>query len=123
MNAKELRIGNLVADASDSSNLRIIEDKDFYSVHHPIDGVYNLNNVKGVSLTRDWLVKLGFILGNTPVGFDMLYHRDNFPFYVHPSTLQPLNDEGVAIADIRIEYVHQLQNLYFAITGKELIIT
>lgn len=126
MISSELRIGNIV-NTSDYINLEVLgissinvglklEYTKFISV--------NIDELKPIPLTKEWLLKFGFDFsidtwylngvaiweteccdakGNEEIGF----------FY-------ELRDVGMM--DMNIKYVHQLQNLYFALTGKELII-
>ena len=83
---------------------------------------WNMEYIIPIPLTKEWLVKFGFDFsidtwylkgvaiweteccdakGNEEIGF----------FY-------ELRDVGMM--DMNIKYVHQLQNLYFALTGQEL---
>ena len=62
-----------------------------------------------IELTKDWLIKFGYTKEDS-----------NFWFIGH---IVWEYDDGVFICDkngITLKYVHQLQNLYFALTGKEL---
>lgn len=83
-----------------------------------------LNNLKGcepILLTEEWLLKFGFDEGSDIVGecyfineftpSDVtIYRIDGDLYYMNGST------------PIIISYVHQLQNLYFALTGEELTV-
>jgi len=93
--------------------------------------------VRPIPLTEDWLVKLGFSDAYCPPGYigyvvkeilnTLLKKPDN------PNTLSHLSDEYYkfifeqqAISSmhivIPIYYVHQLQNLFYALTKEELTI-
>ena len=124
MKATELRIGNKVyIDYLDVDtgkwHQQIIEIsyRDIYNLinsNHMLKGAY-----EGIPLTEDWLVKLSFCKSNTQ---DKFYTKDNCV--------------GVSIADNKfifiqgnfvcqlvlreLFYVHQLQNLYYALTELEL---
>ncbi|CAB4215484.1 hypothetical protein UFOVP1483_17 [uncultured Caudovirales phage] len=124
MNAKELRDGNLVQKGNE------IFEADFITIKMA-------HNYEPIPLTEDWLLKFGFEI-LYPIGKDA-GNRESvhpvFPFKllrsIHNSwRLEPCNfsDElrdrngfGFCLHDI--SYVHQLQNLYFALTGKELTTT
>lgn len=77
-------------------------------------------HTEGIPLTEEWLVKMGF---------EKRVDGDDFNIW-HWYELQILPDiafvQGnldVFILDhdnIRVQFVHQLQNLYFALTGEEL---
>lgn len=101
MNTKELRIGNLIAGLS-------IEKVEWLGDH--VVNLYNIGSYSPVKLTEEWLIKFGFVKhsggylssdSSIELTFDFLVWKPN-------------------IKRLEILYVHQLQNLYFAITGKEL---
>jgi len=121
----ELRIGNLVRE--DYSGNMVITD--IFSSHEPKQlnlrhpnhtaiGRYDLKNIKPIPLTEEWLLKFGFEKALN----GMFCPREYLWLKQHK-----LNNEWFAgvncIGDIdctRIDYVHQLQNLYFSLTGTEL---
>lgn len=106
MKATELRIGNWVNDFAMESHQVIHLTKDKIILETPIP------------LTEEWLLKFGF----KHDGYDYWNARDEYfelaqyPTYFMHSINCHEYDDGV-----EIKYVHQLQNLYFALTGKELI--
>jgi hypothetical protein len=74
-------------------------------------------DIDPIQLTEEWLFKFGFEwkgLGGkfltifTPCGKALVYIGDNFFIFSNVTIETP------------IKYVHQLQNLYFALTGEEL---
>ncbi|MCC3214971.1 hypothetical protein LIV57_06775 [Chryseobacterium sp. X308] len=108
----ELRIGNFV----EVENYKIIQLENI----HPKgttkgDEIYLSSMLKPIELSEHWLLKFGF--KHTGGGF-----------YTHlPSLIQACNvsdkfyNVGFKDSNIgRFYYVHQLQNLYFALTGEEL---
>jgi len=124
LTVKDLRIGNLVKEyysgdiiKVDINILTLIykttqPDSDFQNVYQPIP------------LTEEWLIKFGFKMKNMNIGtFNDCWHE--YELFKYPKTknitlsLQPFNKKDVAVL-ARIFYVHQLQNLYFALTQKEL---
>jgi len=70
-----------------------------------------LINVQPIPLTEEWLLKFGFDdLGTYGYG------RGNFHICLHENEFYfSINNRKVFI-----KHVHQLQNLYFALTGEEL---
>jgi hypothetical protein len=77
---------------------------------------------KPIPLTEEWLIKLGF--GMESPGFysygeesmaDYCYNLDDKTFHEY----YPTSDMNCLA---KCEYVHQLQNLFFALTGEELTI-
>ena len=109
MKASELRIGNLVMDGKDIEqvNARMIDmlvktEADFDSI----------------PLTEEWLLKFGFQKSMSWTYVVELNGNLKLVYY--------LGEKGWSIgfksySDFsNLEYVHQLQNLYFALTGEEL---
>ena len=107
MKASELRIGNLINNG--------ISDVEISAKH--ILGINNRDyeTVRPILITNEWLVKFGFEKKNIinenhyKINSDLTYIIDyNF-----------LTFRGYILKD-HIKHVHQLQNLYFALTGEEL---
>ncbi len=101
MEAKELRIGNWVTE-----NGRLIHIHDGFGIDHAY-------NFEPIPLTEDWLLKFGFELKNW--GIKVWYLKG---FEIDQNFYLKGIDWGV-----RFKYVHQLQNLYFALTNEELEFT
>jgi hypothetical protein len=92
------------------------------------DAVYQITNgwemdegmeVFGISLTEEWLLNFGFEndLVTMRKGKVMLGERKDGSYSVFYGTLT----HG-RIDECDIKYVHQLQNLFFVLSGKELLI-
>ena len=120
--ANELRIGNILYSNLTERNF-ICNSEDIYNL--AMD--YNANNANYVELTEEWLLKFGFEKDDTGVDmFDQDYcewYQIEFPIIgvlCQSSDKSYLFDENTDT--LRIKYVHQLQNLYFALTGEELTI-
>lgn len=75
------------------------------------------NEVSPINVDVNVLKNLGFTLNEPFEDSRPIYSLGDF--YVDYDTLQPI-DSGFPISKVDIKYVHQLQNLYFDITGKEL---
>lgn len=119
MKANELRIGNLVdlgnriAKVTEINHLSCV----VVDLEETQDTIEDYERTRPILLTEEWLLKFGFEWkGNkfltifTPCGKALVYIGDNF-----------FKFSGITI-EIQIKYVHQLQNLYFALTGEELVI-
>jgi len=122
MEAKDLRIGNITSAGVVSE---ILQDR-FY-VH---DGESSLKStwfdIKPAPLTEEWLLKFGFQVRYT-IGHSAQYYINENPV-THDWMLSILWLEGdncpfYKNGHHKIKYVHQLQNLYFALTGEELTYT
>lgn len=128
---KELRIGNIVGyDDLWYVVSSIIEPIELETTHRI--GFENSSlrkaarHIQPIPLTEEWLLRFGFS-GSTPHESPYFYS-----YAVGASTLRINPDNGVVwiVASNGglfnnpklIEHVHQLQNLYFALTGQELTI-
>ncbi len=100
MEAKELRIGNNIFVNGELQEV----------VDLPLPENCTSENTFPIPLTEEWLLKFGFRK------YDMYYDVDDF-------YLIRLNDASFragSLSHLKMTHVHQLQNLYFALTGGEL---
>lgn len=109
MTANELRIGNYFYDSE--FEIFTVEEICKYQTHGSIGVRFrsggswgSIEVIEPIPLTEEWLVKLGLENKNEII-------TDSLGRYYL------LRCQGV-----QLRYVHQLQNLYFAITGEELTI-
>lgn len=110
--ATELRIGNWVDQPNKGVTkvTSILNDLQIRTETGYVD-----KYCRAIPLTEEWLLKFGFdeiVIEGYPVyqsnrGFAIEYYKDESVFLI-------LDFE------VRIKYVHQLQNLYFALYGEEL---
>lgn len=129
MNIQELRIGNWITEP-------LNEDKNPFQIW----GVYSetknnkINNLpisyfKPIPLTKDWLIKFGFekdmvlaeyIKNVKMIGLDLIIGitTNTSGALIGIYNVKSLHTNGINF--VRIKYVHQFQNLYFALTGEEL---
>ena len=107
MQATELRIGNIVAYGQSQWKVSGIIPPHPLRNHYMIElwnnGLVDVirSDLHSIPLTEEWLLRFGFESKN-PVLFT---NSDGDSFYLD---------------DTKIKHVHQLQNLYFALTGEEL---
>ena len=114
MKANELRIGNWV-DNGVGDNY-IIDTSWFMDILN-FAQVNNLStDLKPIPLTEEWLIKFG---GDCTI-------MEGYPVYfLNPFSIEFYELECVfhiGNSSTTIKYVHQLQNIYFALTGEELTI-
>lgn len=120
MKANELRIGNYVRCKSNSEILPVEEilSSGVFFANENLITIYD--HIEPVSLTPEILIKYGF---------ESTMHDDKYQRY-------ELNIKGIdfmfeiigmakpdfylCMVGVDILYLHQLQNLYFALTGTEL---
>ncbi len=106
MKANELRIGNWIYDAQCQQNIQIGT-----GLH--IDNLDPLS--KPIPLTEEWLKRFGFdenLKEFVKSGISIREENNNSVFWVWGFYL--------GFSHGGIKHVHQLQNLYFALTGEEL---
>lgn len=109
--ANELRIGNYIEFMNDSTSgqPQKFEVQD-YSV---------IGRIEPIPLTEEWLLKLGFIKDDA---YEKSYtsriiRGRNIRVFHHNNATHFLLNMHFAVD---LKYVHQLQNLYFALTSEEL---
>jgi hypothetical protein len=119
MKANEFRIGNLLRDKVSKTELKVIEltEKDFvtYVIDRSKFPLAKGWGIEPIPLTEEWLLRFGFEIKKGKFGNE--YHLLNFSLYTSKEqTICFVYDDFLK----DIYYVHQLQNLYFALTGEEL---
>lgn len=113
MDAKELRIGNFVYLSNGKENT--IDLTDFADEFEYLGEI--IPSFKPIQLTEDWLIKFGFIL-DVKNPFNWFDINDVSISFVENRMVKEYGD---SYNQFEIpKYVHQLQNLYFALTGEEL---
>ena len=126
MKANELRIGNFLQ--SDTNIIKIVGvvKKDIYYYHNKKNlYVLELNNFKPIPLTEEWLLRLGFDISsssgynikNNGIEIDIWFNDDGL---INDIQISSTNISGAYPNIKHFQYVHQLQNLYFALTNEEL---
>ena len=120
MDANELRLGNYVIGISNTPEVIELISKD--EVDTDLHDCLKITLADPIPLTEEWLLKLGFVR-NSNTGIS--YTLDSYPqidFYSDSIEIITHCEDGEnPIIIEHIKHVHQLQNLYFALTGKELI--
>ena len=114
MESNELRIGNM-------TTLGIVKNFYLYGVHTGAGNCVSFKNCEPVELTEDLLFKFGFekIGLNYQKGW-LLLHRNNKTQNIDFLINEPITNK---LKVTTLKSVHQLQNLYFAITNEELSIS
>ncbi len=122
MRVEELRIGDLVnATRCDSSEI-VDKVSKLFSIDDMeiIETSKGWNKIKPIPLTEDILLDCGFNKCLNKYKLNTKLHTrntENVPFII-------LDLDGFEYDDLRfqtkLKHVHQLQNLYFSLTGQEL---
>lgn len=114
MEANELRIGNYFdhngeVDTVNPNTIAELFDAD-------------RSWINPIPLTEEWMVKFGFEKHKGTISYD----KDKLSIYLGETILSEKLGRTYfnswAILEYSPKYVHQLQNLYFALTGEELTI-
>ena len=132
MKATEFRLGNLyeyfIQDDLDSRKewwvlcQMEVESLKWVS-EHPEDEDY-----RPIPLTEEWLLKFGFRLKDySESKRSSFVDKDQFPIYDHGFVNMYINKSGSffyvgSLLHVNLKYVHQLQNLFHALTGEELLL-
>jgi len=114
MEINELRYGNWIMSKSSSIPFEV-----YIGDFEPIFD--NPEHYFGMPITKEWLLKFGFTESNLDVDNTWLNLRYRF---LNFASDESVNFEKVYLTINKMEvvckHVHQLQNLYFALTGEEL---
>ncbi|SHF17689.1 hypothetical protein [Chryseobacterium vrystaatense] len=133
MKPEELRIGNLVQTPKTNQNIPVTIINKHVGVCVNDGFVWQgFEEIQPIELNEGWLLKFGFEredlglvsaqfnIGLNPVTQDHLFYLIWFKDYKNAYELKgfPFYRNG----HFTLKYVHQLQNLYFALTGEELTV-
>ena len=122
MKSNELRLGNLFIDEKTKTIINVIgltEQHITFSGHFK-----NHWQAKPIEITEEWLLKFGFktTISNRDSGYKQFGLREcKFDFMF---TLECNGNPDFFLENVGLDilYVHQLQNLYFSLTEKELTV-
>ena len=107
MNIQELRIGNYVNHVH-KGNFKILKSH-FASIL--------INFIHPIPLTEDILLKCGFVVVANYHPEGKTYQFDDFTIMEH---YKYLSYRGEGLGNKYVQYLHQLQNIYYSIIGEEL---
>lgn len=111
MNVIELRLGNLILDRG------IVTDLKPSQLNNILLGYVDY---EPVIISEEYLIKLGFFKGKDDyLGSGFVFRKNNVSIYQNDDNLFSLYNYNER--RVYLKYVHQLQNLYFALTGENLI--
>lgn len=132
MKASEFRINNLLQDSNTGSLLIVSELSNNTIIYSVLDrDKYPLPNgwkAEPIPITEEWLERFGFERKEGRWTWIKIIYNEETTL---PTTLQLWSGNdyvsvcraGIGAMDCPCEHVHQLQNLYFALTGQELSVT
>lgn len=121
MKATELRIGNYYQYAGNGgiiyTQVQAIKYNQF-GLLSDFNGT-NFEICKPIELTEEWLSNFGFEFSRDP---ESNYYEKTFDFTAFYKVVieRKIGSDVFCFSTTQLIYVHQLQNLYFALTGEEL---
>jgi len=130
LKANELRIGNLVSqngfygyvysiESAEPRNDIRFSDKDIITLFDNGITYVPIDEIEPIPLTEEWLIKFGFELDIEDDG----YFKGKYKVSVSDEgCIFFIYDNYYPIEICEFKYIHQLQNLYFALTNTELTI-
>ena len=138
MKANELRTRNWITWQSTPNDIEKVLDIKTAGIKNPTINNVNIKDVKPIPLTEEWLLKFGFERGNLDFQFakdplKVCLDGDGYRVYivtkgwnidlagnVYKKSYEIWDEiDNVSLLHNQ-KHVHQLQNLYFALTGEEL---
>lgn len=130
MKANELRIGNIIHYNGNKKEIGVISkiaksvvpNIDYVGIDGRQDINYQCKHIKPIPLTEEWLKKFGFFIVETNKCVDAF--KENFRYSIQQvdNSNQWFWCDGETVIT-NLEFIHQLQNLYFTLTNKELKLT
>lgn len=130
MKANELRLGNYVCVKNGIiSIVRNIHRSKVY-IEYNLDCQFTrrhsflTKNVEPIPITEDWLIKFGFeLLEKYIYCLELIKNSSLLINMKHKSCFIGIRDSDDYDREIIFpDYVHQLQNIFWCLTGKELIL-
>jgi hypothetical protein len=126
MKATDLRIGNLIYYRVVD---RLDERKEWFEVSKI--AAYDLTilqesldyDYQPIPITEEWLLRFGFVKGkfdNYVIVLDNEFSK--ISYWSNAKKIELSNTSGTTWGAVNCMYLHQLQNLYFALRGEELTI-
>ena len=116
MEVRELRVGNYINLTKDNFKTTKVYQLDAFDIYKLQEN--ECADIKPIPITEEWLIRLGL----------SEYYGSSYYLKINRDKLKwcrrtPKGGKGIRFKCPKyphIAYVHQLQNLYFALTGKEL---
>jgi len=116
--AKDLRIGNTIDKGfilSVTPAYVMVQDTDY--IDTPVK--YKLYEIEPIAITEDKLIAYGFEKNDYKMDADDYYSLNEFRLYDNTNAGDNYSIELTAF-HVKLKWIHQLENLYCDLTGKEL---
>lgn len=123
METSELRRGNYVSRkdiGNGSERIEIVLEiyKTKLLTSGAVSVIVNKNEIKPIPLTEEWLLKFGF----ENLNYGWYLNKIKLFDYSYKKGSINLKINSFDVPSTQIKYVHQLQNLFFALAEQELTI-
>lgn len=113
--SNQIRVGNLVLNRH--KEVDMIRRNSFFNFSQPNMG--NDYGFYGIELTEEWIMKLGFV--PTPSNYEEQTNDYTHELAYIDMANQTIEFRGKGSLDFsKIDYVHEFQNLFYAVTKIEL---
>ncbi len=112
----ELRIGNLLKLNASFTHYLIVNEIADTVIHFNKGQICKFDEVEPVVLTQEILFKANFIFGRKFCGADFYDLKLKKDFFGNEVWDFKRNNESLR----NVQYIHQVQNLYYALSGEEL---
>jgi len=133
MDAREIRIGNLVMASvfgGKGESVWVHLEGEVHTAGKDViklgDGVtFPIESLSAIPLTEEWLLKLGFTCSSSGKFKEIKLNTNSSLFKMKEDdyiTMEIGGDMPDETELKHIKHVHQLQNLYFALCGEELTV-
>lgn len=125
MKANELREGNWV-----TQSVQMFSGPKHQVIQVRLKDLFNTGSLEGIPLSADWLERAGF----TNIGLKIPQMAGFYSLMITPEMMflqkkgvwefgVNIKGGGAQMPCPQLKYVHELQNLFFALTGTELSFT
>ena len=125
LKGQNLRVGNLVYFNGNHKEVGVVSEilkNDLtkaapykIGINHRVDVYYDIDKLKPIKISEEWLLKCGFKRFPWGLVVDDLLFKDDLKC----SYLKLQVGNGF---ETSVNYIHELQNLYFSLTGRELTV-
>lgn len=124
MKQSELRLGNYATDNIQTGIITVFNNDTCVLKHKSGIVKCKVSNLNSIPLTEEWLLKFGFITFDSKQIYNewFLNFDGILKYKIFHSKYTGVEEFTMPHSDkpIKLKHVHQLQNLYFALTGEEL---
>jgi hypothetical protein len=125
MKTNELRIGNYLNGKQGRVIVTEIRTNNSVKIHDNTSSFYVEICLTPIEITKEWLLKLGFeysnFYNNYKIKAGQYYNSVRYDYEDCEWCYNNDSSDAGCYYVTSIKYVHELQNLYFALNGEELI--